>query len=538
MRPGQTLRLCVFLCVFVATHSGCAKRENAAAAGIRTQTLLLGNGAEPADLDPQIVTAYSDQNILMALFEGLTVFDEKTSQPIPAAAERWDVSADKLTWTFHLRPNLKWSNGELLTAADFVASWRRLLTPEIGAENAYYLHPIKNAEAFNKGEIKDPAALGVAAPDDRTLIVTLARPTPYFAMLTAQPSTYPVNLRVLEKFGAATKRGTGWTRPGNHVGNGPFVLEEWMPNARIAVGHNPHYRDAGAVRLRKIVFFPTENPEADERSFRSGQVHATFTLPLTKVAAWKEQNPEQLRLDPFLQTIFLRFNTTKPPFNDVRVRRAFALAIDRETIARSVLRGSRAPAFAFTPPGIGGYTARARVETDFATAKRLLAEAGFASGTNFPALELHCRTDELQPPVAEVLQAAWQRELGVRVIIAPAEQKTWLQHQQSGNYLLSFSSWIADYPDASNYLGLFVTEGGYNWTGWGDAEFDRLIANADAAEPAQRHEIFQRAEALLLEAAPIAPIFHGAQTYLLHPAVNGWPPALLGTRRYQPVWLE
>ncbi|MEX2043782.1 MAG: peptide ABC transporter substrate-binding protein [Opitutus sp.] len=539
-RASRTLRLAGIagLGTLVAL-TGCGKRENAAAAGIRTQTLLLGNGAEPADLDPQVITAYTDGNIIMALFEGLTALDEETAQPVPAAAERWEISPDQLTWTFHLRPNLAWSNGEPLTANDFVLSWRRLLTPALGAENAYYLHAIRNAERFNRGNMTDPSSLGLAAPDDLTLIVTLERPTPYFAMQVAQPSTYPVHLPTVVKFDAATRRGTAWTRPGNHVGNGPFSLGEWSPNARVSVVRNPHYRDAPGIRLRGIVFFPTENPDVDERNFRAGQVHATHTLPLAKVGGWRERDPARLRVDPFLQTAFLRFNTTRPPLDDARVRRALSLAIDRETIARTVLRGSRAPAFSLTPPGMGGYTSRARSETDFNAARALLAEAGFADGRGLPVFEIQCRNDEIQPQIAEVLQATWRRELGIQLSLAPSEQKIWLQNQQTLAYAITVGSWVADFPDPVNFLELFKGGGGYNWTGWSNARFDQELAAAAAArDPGERFARFQEAEAELLRESPIAPVFHGAQTYLLDPAVRGWPAAPLGTRRYQQVHLQ
>lgn len=518
---------------------GCAKRETPAAAGIRTQTLLIGNGAEPADLDPQIITAYTDGNLIMALFEGLTALDEQTAEPVPAAAERWAISDDRLTWTFHLRPNLKWSNGEPLVANDFILSWRRLLSPALGAENAHYLHAVRNARRFNAGEVADPASLGLAAPDDRTLVVTLERPTPQFAMQVAQPSTCPVHLPTLEKFDAATRRGTAWTRPGNHVGNGPFMLREWRANARISVVRNPHHRDAARVRLREIVFFPTENPDVDERAFRAGQVHATHTLPLSKVAGWRERDPGRIRVDPFLQTVFLRFNTTRPPLDDIRVRRALSLAADRETLSRTVLRGTRAPAFSLTPPGTGGYTALARAPTDFDAARELLREAGFEGGRGLPILEIQCRNDEIQPQVAEVLQAVWKRELGIQLTLAPSEQKIWLQHQQSLAYDITIGSWIADYPDPGNFLELFTGGGGYNWTGWSDARFDRLLADAAAVSDwAERFARLQEAEEELLRGAPIAPLFHGSQTYLIDPGVKGWPAAPLGTRRYQQVYLE
>ena len=522
-------------CCAVVLVAGCRKAERATAAATQTGTLLLGNGAEPADLDPQIITAYTDGNIIMALFEGLTVLDEASTKPVPAAAERWEVSEDRLTWTFHLRPTLKWSNGSPLSAQDFVSSWRRLLTPSVGAENAYYLYAVKNAEAFHKGRLRDAAEIGVAAADDHTLVVTLERPTPYFAMLTAQPCTYPVPKDVLEKFGAARARGTAWSRPGNHVGNGPFMLKEWRPNARVVVVRNPHYWGFPSVRLREIQFFPTESPDVDERSFRAGQRHATFTLPLSRVGAW--QDKPELRRDPFLQTLFLRFNTTREPLLVPNVRQALSRAIDREAIAKKVLRGTGTPAYAFTPPDIGGYTARARVQHDFTTARQLLARAN----RDGPPLEIEiqCRNDEIQPRLAEVLQDVWQRELGVRVTIAPMEQKTWLQNQQTLQYTVAVSSWIADYPDPSNFLGLFVTGGGYNWTGWGKPEYDRIVASAEREnDPARRYEVLQIAETMLLEALPITPLVYGSQTYLLDPAVRGWPPARLGTRRYHVVTLE
>jgi oligopeptide transport system substrate-binding protein len=519
--------------------AGCKPRETAVETGAREQRLILGNAAEPAELDPQTTTAFTDGNILMALLEGLTAIDEVTLQTVPSSAANWETSTDGLTWTFHLRPNLRWSNGEPLVAEDFVASWRRLVTPAIAADNAYLIYPVKNAEAINGGKIKDVTQLGVVAPDEHTVVVTLERPTPYFPQLVANPATFAINPRVLTKFGGLDRRGSGWTRPENYVGSGPFVLKEWSPNQHIVVAKNPNYWDAANVALREIVFVPTDNPDVDERNFRAGQVHATFTLPLTKVAGWRERDPGKLRIDPLLQSVFLRFNTTRSPLGDVRVRRALSLAIDREALTRSVLQGTRPPARSLTPPNIAGYTARAQVATDFAAARQLLADAGHAGGAGLPAFELQCKSDEIQPRLAEAIQAIWQRELGVRVTIAPAEQKIWLQNQQTMNYTIVFGSWVADVADASNFLGMFTTNGGYNWTGWKDPEYDRLLNEAGITLKAdQRLEVLQRAEARLLEEAPVAPVFFGAQTYLLDPSVKGWPPSALGFRRYQLVRLE
>lgn len=518
--------------------AGCAKRTPGVDQAAQAQTLLLGNGAEPADLDPPTATAFTDMNIIMALFEGLTFIDERTTQPVPAAAEKWETSADGLTWTFHLRSNAAWSNGDPLTADDFVQSFRRVVSPGLAMENASYLYALKNAEAINNGRLNDVAQLGCTAPDAHTLVLTLERPTPHLTLLTALTPWYPINPRVLRAFGAMERKGTPWTRPGNLVGNGAFTLVEWKSNARIVVAKNPRYWNAANTGLERIEFYPIENPDVEEHNFRSGQLHVTYSLPVTKVSTWRTREPAKLRVDPFLQTIFVAFNCKSAPFNDPRVRRAFALSIDREAIARAALAGSRPPAFSATPPDTGGYTAKAHAELNVTEAQRLLAEAGHAAGAGFPTLTLQVRNDELQPTVAEALQAMWQRALGVHVEIAPMEQKTWLQNQRTLNYSLATYSWIGDFPDPLTFLGNFTTTNGNNWTGWSDAKYDQMISTAETmTDAAKRAAIFQTAENYLLEVAPATPLYHGAQTYLIQPSVQNWYPALLGSRRYQQVRL-
>lgn len=505
---------------------------------IRDQILLLGNGAEPQDLDPQVMTAFTDQNIALALFEGLCALDEESSQAVPAAAARWEVSADGLTYTFHLRPGLKWSDGTPLTAHDFVAAWRRALLPTLAAEYAYLLHPLKNAEAINAGRLS-ATELGAEASDDTTLRLTLERPTPYLPALTANPIWFPLNRAVLARFDAQERRGTAWTRAGHLVGNGPFQLAEWSPNAHVKVVRNPHYWDAATVRLHGITFFPTENIEVDERNFRAGQVHLTAELPLAKVDRYRRTVPQSLRLDPFLETFFLRFNTTRPPLDDVRVRRALSLAIDRALLARTVLRGTRAPAFHYTPPDCAGYTSAARLTHDPAAARELFAAAGFAGGQGFPRLEVQVRNDELHAKVLEVIQAMWARELGITVTIAPMEQKTWVQNQQTLNYAISTARWVGDFVDPVTFLDMFVGGGTNNWTGWADLRYDAaLAAAARAGSGGERLAHFQTAEARLLEGSPVAPVFFGVRSYLIHPAVRGWAPALLGFHQYKKVYLQ
>jgi len=528
----------VFSCVVLV----CALLPAAAARpvddAIHDRILLLGNGAEPQDLDPQVMTAFTDQNIALALFEGLCAIDEKTSAAVPAAAERWEVSADGLTYTFHLRAGLRWSDGSPLTAADFVASWRRALLPSLAAEYAYLLFPLKHAEDIAAGK-QPAAALGAEAIDDRTLRLTLERPTAYLPALTANPVWFPVPGAVLAKFDGLLRRGTAWTRPGNLVGNGPFVLTAWSPNAHVKVARNPQYWDAAAVKLAGITFFPTENMDVDERNFRAGQVHLTAELPLAKVDTYRRTAPQSLRLDPFLETFFLRFNTTRPPLNDPRVRRALSLAINREQLARTILRGTRAPAPHYTPPDCAGYTATARVGHEPTRAKDLLAAAGFPGGKGFPTLDVQVRNDELHAKVLEAIQAMWQRDLGITVTISPVEQKTWVSNQQSLNYAISTARWVGDFVDPVTFLDMFLGGGSNNWTGWADAAYDAHIeAAAKATDTVARFAAFQQAEALLLEQSPIAPVFFGVRSYLIHPAVRGWEPALLGFHQYKKVYLE
>ena len=519
--------------------SGCTKRETPAEAGIRTQTLLVGNLAEPRDLDPQVVTAYSDMNILTALFEGLTVLDERTARPLPGVAARWDISADGLVYTFHLRPDACWSNGDPVTARDFAYSFQRILTPAFAAEYSYMLWPIKNAEAYNAGKLTDFGAVGVTTPDDATLRLTLERPTPYLLAVAAHNTWMPVHRATIEKFGKMDQRNSAWTRPGNLVSNGPFTLTEWTPNSRIVVAKSPRYWDAAHTHLASVVFFPIESADTEDRDFRAGQLHLTYDVPVSKAATYRAQSPSPFRNDPLLDLLYINFNTTKPPFNDPRVRRAFSLAIDREAISRAVFNDIWPAAHSVTPPDCGGYNARARVTADFAEARRLLEAAGFPGGRSLPPLPLQVLNDNRQPKLAEALQAMWLRELGAHITIEPSEQKTWLQNQQTMTHTFAVLGWVADFPDPVTFLGIFTTGNGNNWTGWSNPAYDRLIAQAaNTADAAARLELFQQAETLLLAESPLAPVVFRTRAYLIHPAVKNWEPAPVGLHRYQLVELK
>lgn len=533
----RTLRLVSLALALAGT--GCARRESPAEQARQTGTLLLGNGAEPQDLDPQICTAYTDYNVLLSLFEGLTCIDEASSRAVPGQADRWEASEDGMTYTFHLRAGAAWSNGDPVTAEDFVYSFRRVLSPELASEYAYILYPLRNAEAYNEGRLADFSRVGAHAIDARTLRLDLARPCPYLPALAAHQAWFPVHRATLERFGAQNRRGTAWTRPGNLVGNGPFVLKEWTPNERIVVVKNPRYWDAARTRLNAVVFFPTEDLAADEANFRAGQLHITFDLLPDRIAFWRRTDPGALRIDPLSQTTFLRFNLAVRPLGDPRVRRALALAIDRDALARDVLGGSRAAAFGLVPPDTGGYTPAAGRPWDPAQAARLLAQAGYPGGRGFPNLEVQYFNDALNPKVLEAIQQMWRRALGIEVSLASREFRVYLDDQRTLRYQISLSRWFGDYDDPSTYLDLFKQDSGNNQTGWRDALYDRLNDAADRTlDPARRFELLHQAEARLLQQAPVAPLFYGAKTFLIRPYVKGWVPAPLGLHRYQYVQLE
>ncbi len=518
--------------------TGCGSRETRVEQGNREGVLHRAIGAEPRDLDPHLVSAFTDMQVVLAFFEGLVAVDETTSRAVPAAAERWDISADGLTWTFHLRPDLQWSDGTALTAGTFRDSYIRALTPSLGSEYAYVLYPIKGAAQFNSGEETDPAKLGVSAPDPHTFVLRLEQPTPMLASILTLPVGFPAPLHVIDQHGGRTDRANRWTRPENIVGNGPFRLTEWQPQSRIRGERNPLFRAADAVGLNGVAFYPFENAVSQEAAFRSGQLHLTSEVPLTKIKSYEAESPELIRIDPFVLTGFVRFNLTRPPLDDGRVRQALALTINREALAAQVLQGGEAPAHRLTPPNTAGYTAEATLGYDPVKVRQLLADAGFPAGEGFPELEVMSRAREINQSILEAIQQMWRNELGIDVKIAMKEQRVWLDDETQLNYDISNARWIGDYVEPYTFLELFLSYSGNNNTGWANARFDEILRRASAQpDETVRYELYQQAERLLVTDTPIAPIYHGTQVFLKRPEVQGWPPALLGFHRYQFVRL-
>lgn len=538
MHHGKILVASVVCAVLLTALGGC-ERERRTEKATLEGVLLVGNGAEPQELDPHLVSGVPEHRLLSALFEGLVDLDPATLEPIPGTAERWRISPDGTVYTFYLREDARWSNGEPVTAQDFLYAWERILTPALASEYASMLHCVVNARAFNTGEITDFAEVGVKALDDRTIEVRLEHPTPYFLSLHIHYTWYPVPRKVIEGLGGMTARDTKWTQPEHMVSNGAFKLAQWEPDKVIRVEKNPHYWNAEQVRLQAIAFYPIEDAMTEDRTFRTGGLHLTENVPLPKIEVYQKENYPYLHIDPYLGTYYYRLNTTKPPFDDQRVRRAFALSLDRATLVTQVVKAGRQPADHYVPPDTAGYTSRARVPYDVAQARRLLAQAGYPDGKGFPKVELLYNTSEDHKRIAEAAQQMWKKALGVEVQLLNQDWKVYLDSMNTLNYDMARSGWIGDYSDPYNFLECFLSGNGNNRTGYASPEYDRLVRKgASIMHKAGRLATYQQAEALLLEDAPIVPVYFYTRPYLKSPDVKNWQPNHLGYISWKTLYLE
>jgi len=526
------------LCL-IASLAGCHARETMVEAGVRQGILHFGNLSEPRELDPHITTGVSEQNILSALFEGLVTQAPDAQAITPGVAARWDVREDGALYRFHLRQDARWSNGDPLTAADFLYAFERILSQDFGAPYAYMLYSIAGAEAFHRGQNPDFSSVGLRAPDPHTLEITLHTPVPHFLTKLTHMAWFPVHPATIEQHGGMTARGTTWTRPATFVGNGPFQLEQWHPNQQITVTRNPHYWDQDNVHLQAIVFYPIGDHAIEERAFRAGQLHITGTVPVERIAHYQQHNPDALHLEPYLGTYYYLLNTRRPPLDNPQVRRALALAIDREQITRAITRAGEPPAYHFTPPGTGGYTAKARLSGTTDEARALLAAAGFPGGQGFPALTILYNTADTHARIAEAIQQMWLRELGIQVQLANMEWKVYLDATQSGQYDIARAGWIGDYLDPETFLNLWVTDGGNNRTGWSHPGYDAHIRTAaTTTNPTNRLEAFQAAEQILIAEMPVIPLYFYRSKSLMHPAVQGYTPNLLNHYHWKSIHLS
>lgn len=480
-----------------------------------------GNGSEPDSLDPQLARMEASLTILRDAYEGLTSV-AADGGVAPAAAESWTVSEDGRRYTFRLRRAARWSNGDPLTAADFVAAWRRLVDPATASQYAAMLEPVAGARAILARQAP-PDTLGVSAPDDHTLEVMLEAPTAYFLSLLSHPSTFPVHRPTLAAHGAE------FARPGVAITNGAFVPVDWQVGAHVTARRNSQYWDDAGTALDAVRYHHVSDPVVELTRFRAGELDVTYTLPPGEVARQRAAGARGLHVSPQLGVYYYGLALDRPPFDaGPAIRQALAMAIDRRILAERVLGDGELPAFGWVPPGVDGYEparfewAGWPVERRLAEARRLYREAGYSDQAPL-SIELRFNKSPLHDRLAIAVSAMWREALGVETRLAAEEFRVLRQSIDSRNVQAFRGSWVADYNDAHSFLQ--VLEGGFgiNPPRYASADYDALLARArTAADPAERAALLAQAERVMLADVPLIPLFFYVSKHLVAERVEGW----------------
>jgi oligopeptide transport system substrate-binding protein len=510
----------------VALHAaGCAPApEPAAQDGEREVLLRRANGPEPDTLDPQRAEDENSREIIRDLYEGL-VGETPDGDHEPGAAEAWEVSADGLTWTFTLRRDGRWSNGDPVVAADFVTGLQRAVDPATASTSAGLLAVIEGAPDIIAGS-QPVATLGVTALDETRLVIRLRTPTPYLLGLLTHPVAFPVHPP------SVVAHGAGFARVGRMVSNGPYQLDQWEPHSHVQLVRNPHFRTPPQVGV--VRFYTFELSEAALNRYRAGDLDLSNQMPMARFQWLREHLPEELRTAPALSTQFWLLNTARPPLDDVRVRQALVMAVDRERIVASVTGLGDHAAYGLVPPGVANYAAQffpwhaQPMAERIAAARALLAEAGYDRERPL-RVQVHYNTDENLRRIAVAVASMWREHLGVEASLLNEEFRVLLTRRKDPDqWQILRLSWSGDYNDAANFLEILGRTGVVNDTGYDDPEFERLLADArDALDPAQRRALLEAAERRMLAHYPLLPLYHPVGKRLVKPWVNGYQPSVL-----------
>lgn len=486
------------------------------------QTLVRNNGSEVQSLDPHKIEGVPESNINRDLFEGLLISDVD-GKPSPGVAEKWENKDFKL-WTFHLRKDAKWSDGTPVTAQDFVYSWQRLANPNTASPYASYLQygHIVNIDDIIAGK-KPITDLGVKALDEHTFEVTLSEPVPYFYKLLVHSSVSPVPKAAVEKYGEK------WTQPANIVTNGAYKLKDWVVNERIVLERNTNYWDNAKTVINQVTYLPISSEVTDVNRYRSGEIDMTYNnMPIELFQKLKKEIPNEVHVDPYLCTYYYEINNQKAPFNDVRVRTALKLALDRDIIVNKVKNQGDLPAYSFTPP----YTDGAKlVEPEWfkwsqekrnEEAKKLLAEAGYTAEKPL-TFDLLYNTSDLHKKLAIAAASIWKKNLGANVKLENQEWKTFLDTRHQGNYDVSRAGWCADYNEPTSFLNMVLSDSSNNTVHYKSPAFDKLIADTlKVTDEAQRSELYSKAEQQLDKDSAIVPVYYYVNARLVKPWVGGY----------------
>jgi oligopeptide transport system substrate-binding protein len=487
-----------------------------------TQEIVRHIKDEPASLDPMKAVGLPEIQVMRDLFEGLTNQDAH-GKTVPGVAQSWN-SSDNKTWVFTLRKDARWSNGEPVTAQDFVFSWQRLVEPKNSSPFAWFaaLSGIENADAITKGQMSADK-LGVTATDATHLKVTLSRPVPWFPAMVANAAMYPVPQKVIEQ------NGDGWTSPGKLVGNGAYQLQDRVVNEKIVLVRNPHYWDDSHSVLTKVTFIPINEESSATKRYRAGDIDITESFPKNMYTLLKKKLPGQVYTPDQLGTYYYAFNTQKGPTADVRVRKALSWSIDRRIIAEKVLGTGEKPAWQFTPDVTAGFTPQqsylqqhSQQELN-AQAKALLSAAGYGLGKPLH-LTLLYNTSESHQKIAIAVASMWKKNLGVDVTLQNQEWKTYIDSRNTGSFDVIRASWVGDYNEPSTFLSLLTSSHSGNIARFHSADYDAVLAKASQeTNPAARNSDYNKAEQIIADQAPIAPIYQYTNGRLIKPWVKGYP---------------
>lgn len=498
--------------------------------------LRRGNHDEPETIDPHKSDGLEEFLVQSDMFIGLTKIDPH-GRIAPDLAERWEVAPDGLSWTFHLRPHLKWSDGSPLTAEDFVWSLRRAVDPATAASYASLLYPIVNARAINSGREKDLAKLGVEAPDPDTVVVRLEAPTAYLAGVMTVGITFPVPRKAIEAYGEE------WTRPDKIVCDGAFEMKDWVPQERISLVRNPNYYDPGSVRLDGVEWLVYPDDRTAVRSFRNGELDIA-RVPSVLVPWARKEMPAELHTGPNLWTTYLIANTQRAPLTDVRLRQALSMAIDRETIVTRVVPHGQTAAAALIPPGIEGYTPQApdwaalSMPDRVARAKALVQAAGYGPANPLKIELMYVTSDQSKQEFGAV--AAMWHAIGVDATLDNRENQVVESETRHHDFQISAYGWIADYPDPWTFLSVFRTDaGGLNTADYRNPEFDGLLAQASTElDPAKRMALLEQAERIFVRDQPVIPLTYDETPRLVSLRVKNYFDNALDQHRSSDIWLE
>jgi oligopeptide transport system substrate-binding protein len=470
-------------------------------------------------IDPSLAHESAGTFVVQEIFEGLLSFPPGNGPPIPGVAETWELGDDMRTWTFHLRKNARWSNGRTVTAHDFVYAWTRKLLPETASQAAEHHFFIKNAKAFNEGKIKDAEQLGMRAVDDFTLSVELEEPTPFWLEYVQSAHYVPVPREAVEQWG------NDWTRPEHIVTNGPFHMTEWRPRDRMVLKKSETYWDKDSIRVAGTVIWHSESETDDLRRYEAGQTHILqSSIPAEKISVFMEDKRPDLFIDPYLAYYYYAFRVDRPPFDNLKVRQAVDMAIDKERLVKHVTRGMQVPADGPVPPFFErtmGYPKPEGRRFDPQRARELLAEAGFPNGVDLPKITLIYNTYEIHRLIAEFVQRSLKENLGIEVAIENMEWKSLLKQLRSGDFQIARFGWIGG-KDPYTFLNSFRHDSPNNEMGYKNPEVDRLLDESlrERDEP-KRLALMAKAEALVQADTPITPIYYYTRVYLKKPVLRG-----------------